>query len=88
MFLLFLSIDAAPAQSSLPSHWEDMKGKSVVLVKLTSGSNEYKDVEKEFRRTGQTSNIIEVRLDEGERQISCVLVSKGSGLHFISMLKF
>ncbi|KAG1971164.1 poly [ADP-ribose] polymerase [Pimephales promelas] len=52
--------DAAPAQSSLPSHWEDMKGKSVVLVKLTSGSNEYKDVEKEFRRTGLTPNIIEI----------------------------
>ncbi|XP_056103818.1 protein mono-ADP-ribosyltransferase PARP14 isoform X2 [Rhinichthys klamathensis goyatoka] len=52
--------DAAAAQSPLPSHWEDMKGKSVVLVKLKAGSNEYKEVEKEFRRTGLTYNIIEI----------------------------
>ncbi|XP_051767291.1 protein mono-ADP-ribosyltransferase PARP14 isoform X24 [Ctenopharyngodon idella] len=51
---------AAAAQSPLPSHWEDMKGKSVVLVKLTAGSNEYNEVEKEFRRTNLTSNIIEI----------------------------
>ncbi|KAG1971163.1 protein mono-ADP-ribosyltransferase PARP14-like [Pimephales promelas] len=52
--------DAAPAQSSLPSHWEDMKGQSVVLVKLASGSTEYVEVEKEFRRTRLRSNIIEI----------------------------
>ncbi|KAK9968212.1 hypothetical protein ABG768_002547 [Culter alburnus] len=51
---------AAAAQSPLPSHWEDMKGKSVVLVKLTTGSKEYNEVEKEFRRTNLTSNIIEI----------------------------
>ncbi|XP_051767270.1 protein mono-ADP-ribosyltransferase PARP14 isoform X3 [Ctenopharyngodon idella] len=51
---------AAAAQSPLPSHWEDMKLKSVVLVKLTAGSNEYNEVEKEFRRTNLTSNIIEI----------------------------
>ncbi|XP_077098953.1 protein mono-ADP-ribosyltransferase PARP14-like [Siphateles boraxobius] len=48
------------ARSSLPSHWEDMKGKSVVLVKLTAGSKEYAEVEKEFRRTSLTYNIIEI----------------------------
>ncbi|ROL54451.1 Poly [ADP-ribose] polymerase 14 [Anabarilius grahami] len=51
---------AAAAQSPLPSDWEDMTGKSVALVKLTAGSNEYNEVEKEFRRTNLTSNIIEI----------------------------
>lgn len=73
---LFLPIDVAAAQSPLPSHWKDMKGKSVFLVKLKADSNEYAEVEKEFRRTGLTSSIIEVRLDEGERGISCLLVLK------------
>ncbi|XDV54105.1 hypothetical protein PO909_022468 [Leuciscus waleckii] len=50
----------AAAQSSLPSDWEDMKGNSVVLVKLKADSNEYAEVEKEFKRTGLTSNIIEI----------------------------
>uniref|UniRef100_A0A8C2BVU2 Poly [ADP-ribose] polymerase n=1 Tax=Cyprinus carpio TaxID=7962 RepID=A0A8C2BVU2_CYPCA len=48
------------AQSLLPSHWEDMTGQPVVLVKLTAGSKEYADVEKEFRRTNLTFNIIEI----------------------------
>ncbi|KAF4108227.1 hypothetical protein G5714_010986 [Onychostoma macrolepis] len=48
------------AQSPLPSHWEDMKGQPVVLVKLTAGSKEYADVEKEFRRTNLNSNIIKI----------------------------
>ncbi|XP_067290157.1 protein mono-ADP-ribosyltransferase PARP14-like [Pseudorasbora parva] len=48
------------AQSSLPSHWDDMKGKPVVLVTLTAGLTEYAEVEKEFRRTGLGSNIIEI----------------------------
>ncbi|XP_073686373.1 protein mono-ADP-ribosyltransferase PARP14 isoform X1 [Garra rufa] len=51
---------AAAAQSPLPSNWEDMKGQSVVVVKLTAGSQEYADVEKEFRRTNLTNNIIEI----------------------------
>ncbi|ROL54816.1 Poly [ADP-ribose] polymerase 14 [Anabarilius grahami] len=51
---------AAAAQNPLPSHWVDMKGKLVVLVKLTAGSNEHNEVEKEFRRTNLTSNIIEI----------------------------
>ncbi|XP_026129260.1 poly [ADP-ribose] polymerase 14-like isoform X1 [Carassius auratus] len=46
------------AQRSLPSHWEDMKGQSVVLVKLTAGSTEYAEVEKEFTSTGLSSNSI------------------------------
>ncbi|XP_056323301.1 protein mono-ADP-ribosyltransferase PARP14 isoform X2 [Danio aesculapii] len=54
--------DAAKSgsQSSLPSHWENMKGKSVILVKLKAGSKEYTEVEKEFRRTGLTFKIIEI----------------------------
>ncbi|XP_050977650.1 protein mono-ADP-ribosyltransferase PARP14-like [Labeo rohita] len=50
----------AAAQSFLPSNWEDMKGQSVVLVKLTAGSKEYADVEKEFKKTGLSSNIIKI----------------------------
>ncbi|XP_026075336.1 poly [ADP-ribose] polymerase 14-like isoform X1 [Carassius auratus] len=46
------------AQSALPSHWEDMKGQAVVLVKLRAGSNEYAEVEKEFTSTGLSSNNI------------------------------
>ncbi|XP_043106136.1 protein mono-ADP-ribosyltransferase PARP14-like isoform X1 [Puntigrus tetrazona] len=46
------------AQSPLPSHWEDMKGQAVVLVKLTAGSKEYTEVEKEFTSTGLSSNSI------------------------------
>ncbi|XP_073672142.1 protein mono-ADP-ribosyltransferase PARP14-like [Paramisgurnus dabryanus] len=53
-------VDFSAAQYSLPSHWEDMKGQPVVLVKLTAGSTEYTKVEKEFRRTGLTSNIIQI----------------------------
>ncbi|KAL0151574.1 hypothetical protein M9458_053123, partial [Cirrhinus mrigala] len=48
----------AAAQKSLPSHWEDMKGQSVLLVQLTAGSNEYADVEKAFTSTGLSSNSI------------------------------
>lgn len=51
------------AQIPLPSNWEDMKGQLVVLVKLTASSQEYADAEKEFRRTGLTSNIIQVKID-------------------------
>ncbi|KAL0182428.1 hypothetical protein M9458_021803, partial [Cirrhinus mrigala] len=45
-------------QSSLPSHWKDMTGQSVVLVKLTAGSKEYAEVEKQFTSTGLSSNSI------------------------------
>lgn len=45
---------------SLPSHWEDMKGKLVLCVKLQQGSQEYANVEKKFRKTGLTSNILQV----------------------------
>ncbi|RXN11599.1 poly [ADP-ribose] polymerase 14-like isoform X1 [Labeo rohita] len=48
------------AQNSLPSHWEDVKGQLVVLVKVTAGSKEYADVEKEFKKTGLSSSIIEI----------------------------
>ncbi|KAL1266729.1 hypothetical protein QQF64_002404 [Cirrhinus molitorella] len=49
----------AAAQKSLPSHWEDMKGHPVVLVKLTVGSNEYADVENQFKSTGHSIITIE-----------------------------
>ncbi|XP_059394824.1 protein mono-ADP-ribosyltransferase PARP14-like [Carassius carassius] len=51
---------AAGAQSPLPSHWEDMTGQPVILINLTAGSKEYADVEKEFRRTNLTFNIIKI----------------------------
>ncbi|XP_026129270.1 poly [ADP-ribose] polymerase 14-like [Carassius auratus] len=50
----------AAVQSSLPSHWEDMKGQPVVLVKLSADSKEYADVEEEFKKTGLSSNIIKI----------------------------
>uniref|UniRef100_A0A8C1WAV4 Poly [ADP-ribose] polymerase n=1 Tax=Cyprinus carpio TaxID=7962 RepID=A0A8C1WAV4_CYPCA len=46
------------AQSALPSHWEDMKGQAVVLVKIRAGSKEYAEVETEFTSTGLSSNSI------------------------------
>ncbi|XP_062392889.1 protein mono-ADP-ribosyltransferase PARP14 isoform X2 [Sardina pilchardus] len=36
---------------SLPTHWDDMKG-NFAQISLTAGSNEYQDVENEFRTTG------------------------------------
>ncbi|KAL1266730.1 hypothetical protein QQF64_002405 [Cirrhinus molitorella] len=45
---------------TLPLHWEDMKGQSVVLVKLTAGSEEFTKVEKEFKKTGLSNNIIKI----------------------------
>ncbi|XP_065146256.1 uncharacterized protein [Paramisgurnus dabryanus] len=53
-------VDLSERQHALPSNWDDMNGKSVVLVNLTTTSNEYADVEKEFRRTGLTFNIIQI----------------------------
>uniref|UniRef100_A0A673KLI6 Poly [ADP-ribose] polymerase n=1 Tax=Sinocyclocheilus rhinocerous TaxID=307959 RepID=A0A673KLI6_9TELE len=55
-------------KSSLPSNWEDMKGQSVVLIELNAGSQEFTDVEKEFRKTGLSSNIIKI-----ERVQNCSL---------------
>lgn len=53
-------VDLTDAQYSLPSHWEDMKGQTVVPVKLTEGSREFGDVEKEFKRTGRTFKIVQI----------------------------
>ncbi|KAG9263154.1 poly ADP-ribose polymerase 14-like [Astyanax mexicanus] len=44
----------------LPSHWEDMTGSFVKRVQIQSGSQEYTDVEKEFRRTGLNNNILKI----------------------------
>uniref|UniRef100_A0A4W5P7J1 Poly [ADP-ribose] polymerase n=1 Tax=Hucho hucho TaxID=62062 RepID=A0A4W5P7J1_9TELE len=36
---------------SVPAHWDDMKDSLLMLVPLTPGSKEYKNVEKEFQKT-------------------------------------
>ncbi|XP_047660504.1 protein mono-ADP-ribosyltransferase PARP14-like [Tachysurus fulvidraco] len=51
---------------SLPSHWEDMKGKLVLRVKIQQGSQEYADVETSFRRTGLTSIILKIERVQNE----------------------
>ncbi|MCI4387957.1 hypothetical protein PGIGA_G00080100 [Pangasianodon gigas] len=51
---------------SLPSHWEDMKGKFVLRVEIQQGSQEYVDVEKKFRKTGLTSNILKIERVQNE----------------------
>ncbi|XP_041947801.1 protein mono-ADP-ribosyltransferase PARP14-like isoform X3 [Alosa sapidissima] len=53
-------VDRKDASVSLPNNWDDMKGKIVVQIQLKAGTNEYNDVEKEFRTTGITSNIIQI----------------------------
>ncbi|KAI7793217.1 protein mono-ADP-ribosyltransferase PARP14-like [Triplophysa rosa] len=60
MWIELQRVDLTDAQYSLPSHWKDMTGHAVDLVKLTEGSNEYGDVEKEFNRTGLTFKIIQI----------------------------
>uniref|UniRef100_A0A8C2BVR9 Poly [ADP-ribose] polymerase n=1 Tax=Cyprinus carpio TaxID=7962 RepID=A0A8C2BVR9_CYPCA len=55
-------------KSSLPLHWEDMKGQSVVLIELKADSQEFTEVEKEFRKTGLSNNIIKI-----ERVQNCAL---------------
>ncbi|KAM9391546.1 protein mono-ADP-ribosyltransferase PARP14-like [Pholidichthys leucotaenia] len=46
---------------ALPSHWADMKGDLVKLCPLTRGTQEYTDVERNFRKTGLTkTNIIKI----------------------------
>ncbi|KAL6472152.1 hypothetical protein MHYP_G00183400 [Metynnis hypsauchen] len=44
----------------LPDHWEDMTGSFVKRVQIQQGSQEYTDVEKEFRRTGLNSKILNI----------------------------
>ncbi|XP_036451403.1 protein mono-ADP-ribosyltransferase PARP14-like [Colossoma macropomum] len=46
---------------ALPSHWENMKGGVFVKqVQVQRGSQEYKDVENEFRRTGLANQILNI----------------------------
>ncbi|TSV15231.1 Poly [ADP-ribose] polymerase 14 [Bagarius yarrelli] len=47
---------------SLPSHWDDMKKK----VELQANSQEYLNVEYEFRRTGLTSPILKIERIQNE----------------------
>lgn len=53
--ILFAGTDAA-----LPPHWDDMKGDLLKLFPLTTGSQEYNDVETEVKKTGLAANIISV----------------------------
>ncbi|KGL72345.1 Poly [ADP-ribose] polymerase 14, partial [Tinamus guttatus] len=48
----------------LPAEWEDMKDKPVLVVNLPSESQEYQNVEKEFRKTCPNLTIEKVRLKE------------------------
>ncbi|XP_026198204.1 protein mono-ADP-ribosyltransferase PARP14-like isoform X2 [Anabas testudineus] len=52
--------DDSASPSALPSHWDDMKGDLLKRFPVASGSQEYNNVEKEFRRTGLNSNIISI----------------------------
>ncbi|TRZ00261.1 hypothetical protein DNTS_003714 [Danionella cerebrum] len=66
----------APAQSSLPAHWKDMKGKPVVLEKLSTGTKEYDEVEKEFRRTGLQNTIVEIQRVQNSSLWSTYMIKK------------
>ncbi|XP_040011244.1 protein mono-ADP-ribosyltransferase PARP14-like isoform X2 [Xiphias gladius] len=46
--------------AALPAHWDDMKGDLVKRVPVAPGSKEYNEVEKEFKRTGLTNNVISI----------------------------
>ncbi|KAM9858362.1 protein mono-ADP-ribosyltransferase PARP14-like isoform 2-T2 [Aulostomus maculatus] len=52
--------------AGLPAHWDDMNGDLVKLFQLVPGSSEYKDVEKEFFKTGLTANIIQIERIQNE----------------------
>ncbi|KAL7848452.1 hypothetical protein AOLI_G00231700 [Acnodon oligacanthus] len=46
---------------TLPSHWKKMRdGEFVTRVQLQQGSPEYTDVEKEFRKTGLTHQVLNI----------------------------
>ncbi|KAI4900851.1 hypothetical protein NFI96_003772 [Prochilodus magdalenae] len=54
-------VDQKDVQSEpLPSHWEDMKGSFVKRVPVNPGSQEYTGVEKEFRSTGLSNQILNI----------------------------
>ncbi|KAM7415528.1 hypothetical protein PAMA_017845 [Pampus argenteus] len=53
-------------RAALPAHWEDMKGNLMKLFRLTLGSKEYSDVEKEFTSTGLSANIISIERVQNE----------------------
>ncbi|XP_063049641.1 protein mono-ADP-ribosyltransferase PARP14-like, partial [Engraulis encrasicolus] len=53
-------VDRKGSSVNLPSHWDDMKGKIVVQIPLPTTSSEYSEVEKEFRKTGLASTIIQI----------------------------
>ncbi|XP_059395063.1 protein mono-ADP-ribosyltransferase PARP14-like [Carassius carassius] len=55
-------------KASLPLNWEDMEGQQVVIIELKADSQEFTDVEKEFRKTGLSNNIIKI-----ERVQNCAL---------------
>ncbi|KAM4575865.1 protein mono-ADP-ribosyltransferase PARP14-like [Odontesthes bonariensis] len=52
--------DLKASDSSLPPHWNDMKGDMVKLFPLTAGSQEYSGVEAELTKTGLNPIIISI----------------------------
>ncbi|XP_076875523.1 protein mono-ADP-ribosyltransferase PARP14 isoform X2 [Brachyhypopomus gauderio] len=46
---------------SLPKHWDDMKGSFLLEVQLQEGTQEFTHVEKEFRKTGLTYKILDIK---------------------------
>ncbi|XP_038559138.1 protein mono-ADP-ribosyltransferase PARP14-like isoform X2 [Micropterus salmoides] len=52
--------DLKGTDAALPPHWDDMKGDLLKLFPLTTGSQEYNDVETEVKKTGLAANIISI----------------------------
>ncbi|XP_045890992.1 protein mono-ADP-ribosyltransferase PARP14-like [Micropterus dolomieu] len=53
--------DLKGTDAALPPHWDDMKGDLLKLFPLTTGSQEYNDVETEVKKTGLAANIISIK---------------------------
>ncbi|KAI4893217.1 hypothetical protein NFI96_030863 [Prochilodus magdalenae] len=70
-------VDQRDVQSEpLPSHWEDMKGSFVKRVPVNPGSQEYTDVEKEFRRTGLNNQILNIERVQSETLWRSYMIQK------------
>ncbi|XP_038559136.1 protein mono-ADP-ribosyltransferase PARP14-like [Micropterus salmoides] len=52
--------DLKGTDAALPPHWDDMKGDLLKLFPLTTGSQEYNDVETEVKKIGLAANIISI----------------------------
>ncbi|KAI4878324.1 hypothetical protein NFI96_031569 [Prochilodus magdalenae] len=60
----------------LPSHWEDMKGSFVKRVPVKPGSQEYTDVENEFRKTGLNNQILNIERVQSETLWRSYMIQK------------